>query len=228
MTEVLRAVAISRSYRDGSRLLQILNDVHLSVAEGEQVAILGPSGSGKSTLLHVLAGLLSPDAGEVWVEDQMLTYANASKKARIRNQSMGFVYQFHHLLPEFSAVENVAMPLWISSKLSQREISQKSRHLLKLMGLDERLDHHPHQLSGGEKQRVAVARALIADPAVVLADEPTGNLDSENAEIVLEQLLALKREFNTAFVLVTHDQSTAKLMDRTLWLNDGNLSSEQR
>lgn len=223
MTEVLSASSVSKSFHDGSRTLQILRSVNLTVTSGEQVAILGRSGSGKSTLLHILGGLLSADEGRIVIAGREMSNASATDQGRIRNESMGFVYQFHHLLPEFTALENVAMPLWIRGGSAAQTAKTKALALLEMMDLVQRVKHYPHQLSGGEKQRVAVARALVGNPAVVLGDEITGNLDFENAERVLNLIVSVQRELRTAFVLVTHDQAVALRMDRRLWLDQGGL-----
>ena len=225
MTEVLRAREVCKSFHDGSRTLQILRRVDLTVLRGEQVAILGRSGSGKSTLLHILGGLLSLDDGDVVIDGKEMSRANVAQQGRIRNESMGFVYQFHHLLPEFTALENVAMPLWIRGGAAARGAKQKALTLLEMMALEDRAKHYPHQLSGGEKQRIAVARALVGSPAVVLGDEITGNLDIENAERVLQLIVSVQIDLSTAFVLVTHDQAVARRMDRRLHLDRGELHS---
>ena len=225
MTEVLSAREICKSFHDGSRTLQILRKVDLTVLRGEQVAILGRSGSGKSTLLHILGGLLSLDDGDVVIDGKEMSRANVAQQSRIRNESMGFVYQFHHLLPEFTALENVAMPLWIRGGAAARRAKQKALTLIEMVALEDRAKHYPHQLSGGEKQRVAVARALVGSPAVVLGDEITGNLDIENAERVLQLIVSVQVELSTAFVLVTHDQAVAHRMDRRFHLDRGELHS---
>lgn len=226
MTEVLSAREVCKSFHDGSRTLQILRKVDLMVLRGQQVAILGRSGSGKSTLLHILGGLLSLDEGDVVIDGKDMSRANVAQQSRIRNESMGFVYQFHHLLPEFTALENVAMPLWIRGGSAARGAKQKALTLLEMMALEDRAKHYPHQLSGGEKQRVAVARALVGSPAVVLGDEITGNLDVENAERVLQLIVSVQIELSTAFVLVTHDQAVARRMDRRFHLDRGELHSQ--
>lgn len=222
-TVVVSAKDVYKSFHDGSRTLQILQQVSLTVHRGEQVAILGRSGSGKSTLLHILGGLLRLDEGRVFIAGNEMSRASVADQSRIRNKSMGFVYQFHHLLPEFSALENVAMPLWIRGGIGAKEGRKRALALLELMDLADRAKHYPHQLSGGEKQRVAVARALVGGPAVVLGDEITGNLDGENAEKVLQLIVSVQEELRTAFVLVTHDHAVARRMDRRLWLDRGEL-----
>ncbi len=220
---VISARSVCKSFHDGSRTLQILQQVDLTVQSGEQVVILGRSGSGKSTLLHILGGLLHLDEGEVYVAGKEMSRASVRTQGRIRNESMGFVYQFHHLLPEFTALENVAMPLWIRGGNDAKNAKKKALALLEMMDLVDRAKHYPHQLSGGEKQRVAVARALVGDPAIVLGDEITGNLDLDNAERVLQLIVSVRKELNTAFVLVTHDHAVASQMDRRLWLDRGEL-----
>lgn len=222
-TTVVSAQGVCKSFHDGSRTLQILKQVELTVLSGEQVVILGRSGSGKSTLLHILGGLLRLDDGEVYIAGKEMSRASAGVQGRIRNESMGFVYQFHHLLPEFTALENIAMPLWIRGGKDAKNARTKALALLEMMDLVERAKHYPHQLSGGEKQRVAVARALVGGPAIVLGDEITGNLDIENAERVLQLIVSVRKELNTAFVLVTHDHMVASQMDRRLWLDRGTL-----
>lgn len=222
-TKVVVAENIYKSFHDGSRTLKILQQIGLTVRRGEQVAILGRSGSGKSTLLHILGGLLSLDEGNVYIAGKQMSGASVGEQGRIRNESMGFVYQFHHLLPEFTALENVAMPLWIRGGTGAKHARKKAQELLEMMDLSTRAKHYPHQLSGGEKQRVAVARALVGNPAVVLGDEITGNLDVENAERVLRLIVSVQQELSTAFVLVTHDQAVARRMDRRLWLDRGEL-----
>lgn len=228
MSEILNAQSISKAFSDGNKTLQILTDVNLVVEKGEQIAILGRSGSGKSTLLHVLGGLMSLDSGSVHIEGKNMSDASPSARARIRNESLGFVYQFHHLLPEFSALENVAMPLWLRGGREAKHAREKAQRLLRIMHLGSRTKHYPHQLSGGEKQRVAVARALATEPALVLGDELTGNLDVDNAESVLELISEMRSQFSTAFVIVTHDHSVANRMDRVLWLENSTLCHDAR
>ena len=213
---------IVKHFRQGHTTLEVLNDVSFSVARGERLAIVGRSGSGKSTLLHILAGLADPDAGEVRVAGEVMTGLTPPARARLRNKAMGFVYQFHHLLPEFNALENVAMPLLLGGAKRDQAVAEASA-MLATVGLAERLAHRPAALSGGERQRVAIARALVTEPQVVLADEPTGNLDRHSASDVFALILDLAVRLGTAFVVVTHDEGLAKDLDRALTLEDGSL-----
>jgi lipoprotein-releasing system ATP-binding protein len=213
---------VVKAFRQGPTLLPVLRGVDLTVARGERIAVLGRSGSGKSTLLHILAGLADPDAGDVRIDGALVGPLNPEARARLRNRRMGFVYQFHHLLPEFTAMENVAMPLMLGAH-RVAEARERAVEVLEAVGLGARLDHRPSQLSGGERQRVAIARALVADPAVVLADEPTGNLDQESADQVFTVMLDLAGRRGTAFVVVTHDEDLAKRMQRRAYLTDGHL-----
>ena len=219
----LVAQGVAKDFVQGAERLTVLRGVDLTVAPGERVGIVGRSGAGKSTLLHILAGLSEPDAGSVTVLGQSLTAASRGQRARIRNSTMGFVYQFHHLLPEFSALENVAMPLLVGG-VAFRAATRRAAELLGTVGLAPRAAHRPHELSGGERQRVAVARALAGSPAIVLADEPTGNLDRQSAEGVLAAMAELGRSHGTAFVVVTHDDDIAAQADRALLLVDGTLA----
>ena len=220
----LVARGVAKVFVQGGQRLTVLRRVDLAVAPGERVGIVGRSGAGKSTLLHILAGLSDPDAGTVAVMGHSLTAASRGQRARIRNSRMGFVYQFHHLLPEFSALENVAMPLLVGgARFASATV--RAKELLASVGLAARATHRPHQLSGGERQRVAVARALASSPAIVLADEPTGNLDRRSAEDVLAVMAELGRSNGTAFVIVTHDDNIAAQADRALLLVDGMLKA---
>ena len=219
---VLQCRGLSKSYIQGGEPVDVLSNLFLSVRAGERVAIVGTSGSGKTTLLNLLGGLDDPTEGSVEVMAADLAPMNESKRARWRNQYLGFVYQFHHLLGEFSALENVAMPLLIA-KVSVAEARSRAKNLLTQVGLAHRCDHKPSELSGGERQRVAIARALVTQPACVLMDEPTGNLDPLTAETVLDLLLKLNAELGISFVVVTHEQHVASQMDRVLSLEHGSL-----
>ena len=223
MTEnVLKASGLSRSFREGGTRLEVLKGLDLQIAPGERLAIIGVSGSGKTTLLQLLGGLDSPDSGQVEVDGRDIHALQERDRCELRNRTLGFVYQFHHLLPEFSALENVAMPLLVR-RVGSAEARERARSVLAQVGLEARLSHRPHQLSGGERQRAAVARALVAEPRLVLADEPTGNLDGANAAQVFDLLLALNRARGTSLVVVTHDPRLAARMDRILTLEDGKL-----
>lgn len=224
-SSVLECIDLSKSYHDGTSQIHVLHQLNFSVLPAEMVAIVGNSGSGKSTLLHLLGGLDKPTQGRVFLKNQDIHQLSEEKKCEMRNQCLGFVYQFHHLLPEFSALENVAMPLLIG-QASVAETKERATHLLELVGLKERLSHRLSQLSGGERQRVAIARALVTQPLCVLADEPTGNLDPYNAERVLDLFFNLQQTCKTSVVMVTHDPLIAKRADRVMRIKDGRLLEE--
>lgn len=227
MQPLLACQNVSKHYQEESTKVQVLNAVNCSIHAGEQVAILGSSGSGKSTLLHLLGALDAPTEGRVLFRGDDIFAFSEKQQAAFRNASLGFVYQFHHLLPEFSALENVAMPLLIARQ-SQSQAKIKAQALLERVGLSHRLTHKPAELSGGERQRVAIARALVNEPAVVLADEPTGNLDHKTGESIFALLSELREQLNTSFVVVTHDTDLASRCDRTLSLVDGELTEQTK
>ena len=223
---VLEARQISKIYGSGSDRVEVLNHLDFSVRAGERVAIVGASGTGKSTLLQVLGGLDAPSSGEVWLQGEKFSALNEIAQGIKRNQALGFVYQFHHLLPEFSALDNVAMPLLIR-RVPRHQAREQAAQVLEAVGLAHRLQHAPGELSGGERQRAAIARALVTRPACVLADEPTGNLDRGTAEQVFQVMLNLNQQFNTALVIVTHDPALAARCERQMVLKNRRLEKEK-
>ena len=225
MTTLLRCKNISKFYKEGDQEVQVLKEVSFSMNAGELVAIVGSSGSGKSTLLHTLGGLDQPSSGEVWIQDQSLQKLSANKLASLRNQHLGFVYQFHHLMADFTALENVMMPMLIG-KQNKSEAKDRAEKMLQAVGLSHRITHRPAALSGGERQRVAIARALVNNPDLVLADEPTGNLDQKTTESIFDLIKQLNAEQNIAFLLVTHDLSLAQKLSRRFVMCDGVLREE--
>lgn len=221
-TTVIRCDDVAKTYHDGKLSVAVLKDINLTVERGDQLAIVGASGSGKSTLLHVMGGLDSVSKGQVLVQGQNIHLLNEARRGDLRNEALGFIYQFHHLLAEFTALENVAMPLLIRGE--QPEVAAaRAEEMLGKVGLAHRLQHKPAELSGGERQRTAIARAMVTKPACILADEPTGNLDRKTADNVYQQLLELNQEMGTSLIMVTHDMELAQRMPRILHLVDGSL-----
>lgn len=222
---LLQCDNLCKRYQEGSVQTDVLHNVSFNVGEGEMMAIVGSSGSGKSTLLHLLGGLDTPTSGDVIFSGQPMSKLSSAAKAELRNQKLGFIYQFHHLLPDFTALENVAMPLLIGKK-KPSEINARALEMLNAVGLGHRASHRPSELSGGERQRVAIARALVNNPRLVLADEPTGNLDAKNADSIFKLLGELNQSQGTAFLVVTHDLQLAKRMGRQLEMRDGRLTDQ--
>ncbi len=222
---LLQCDNLCKRYQEGSVQTDVLRNVSFNVAPGEMMAIVGSSGSGKSTLMHLLGGLDTPTSGEVVFNGHALSGMSSAAKAELRNRELGFIYQFHHLLPDFSALENVAMPLLIG-KMAKADAKSKALEMLTAVGLDKRSAHRPSELSGGERQRVAIARALVNNPRLVLADEPTGNLDARNADAIFDLLGELNVRQGTAFLVVTHDLHLAKRLNRQMEMRDGQLSGD--
>lgn len=218
---ILDAKNITKSFTDGKSTVDVIRGLSLQVKAGEFVSIVGSSGSGKSTLLHVLGGLDRPTSGEVFINGARFDTLGEAERGYVRNEHLGFVYQFHHLLPEFTALENVAMPLMLRKSSNFKEVKQQAEYLLERVGLSHRLTHKPGELSGGERQRVALARALVAKPKLMMADEPTGNLDRKTAVKIFELLSELRKEFNMAMLIVTHDEYLAQSADAILHMQDG-------
>ena len=220
--DMLTAHHLSKKYGT----FTVVNDGSLAVANGEIVSIIGPSGAGKSTLLHLIGALDKPDSGSVLIEGTDILQLPSRKQARFRNSHIGFVFQFHHLLPEFSAIENVSVPLWIKG-LGKKEALEKASEMLNVVGLGNRLQNKPSELSGGEQQRVAIARALVPRPSIIMADEPTGNLDSANATALHNLFLQLRDQLGQTFIMITHNDTLAKMTDRTFTMQDGKIVDEQ-
>ncbi|MDR0805750.1 MAG: lipoprotein-releasing ABC transporter ATP-binding protein LolD [Enterobacteriaceae bacterium] len=222
---LLQCIDLCKTYQEGKLKTEVLKNVSFSMVPGELMAIVGSSGSGKSTLLHLLGGLDAPTSGDVIFKGRSLSSMNSAAKAELRNTQLGFIYQFHHLLPDFTALENAAMPLMIGN-VKPAEAEDRARAMLAAVGLEKRAAHRPSELSGGERQRVAIARALVNNPALVLADEPTGNLDQRTADSIFELLGKLNRQQGTAFLVVTHDLKLARRLDRQLEMRDGQLNQQ--
>lgn len=223
--QLVSCTDLHKSYAEGDLHVDVLRGINLQVSRGESIAIMGTSGSGKSTLLHLLGGLDIPNKGKISIVGKNTLNLTDAERGKLRNKSLGFIYQFHHLLPEFSALENVAMPLLISDSCDAESAARSAKELLEKVGLGDRLEHKPGELSGGERQRAAIARALVTQPECVLADEPTGNLDEKTADQVFNLMLELKQDLGTSFIMVTHNQSLAEKMDKTYQLHDGILDA---
>lgn len=221
MSIILEAKNISKIYDEGKIKTTVLSGLDLTVHKGERLAIVGSSGSGKSTLLHLLGGLDTPTTGEVWINGVCVNHLNETQRGKLRNEHLGFIYQFHHLLAEFTATENVAMPLLMRADVSIKDAQKRANDLLEKVGLSHRTHHRPSELSGGERQRVAIARALVTNPSLVLADEPTGNLDDDNAKAVFDLLSELQSTLGMALIMVTHDRGLAGRADRVLEMKSG-------
>jgi len=223
--QTLSCVDLYKSFAEGELQVDVLRGVNLEVSRGESIAIMGTSGSGKSTLLHLLGGLDLPNKGEISIVGKNTLSLSDAERGKLRNESLGFIYQFHHLLPEFTALENVAMPLLISASCDAESAAMSAKELLEKVGLGDRLQHKPGELSGGERQRAAIARAMVTKPECILADEPTGNLDEKTADQVFNLMLELQEDIGTSFIMVTHNQSLAEKMDKTYQLHDGLLET---
>ncbi|MFH1855801.1 MAG: ABC transporter ATP-binding protein [Candidatus Omnitrophota bacterium] len=221
MNDFLRCENLRKSYAEGRTVLDVLKGVDIEIGRGELLGVIGPSGAGKSTLLHLLGGLDEPSAGSVFIDGKNIFKLSRNKRAQLRLKKTGFVFQFYHLLPEFNVLENVMMPLFINRRFSGKKAKEKAIALIEEVGLKERITHKPAELSGGEAQRVAVARALINEPEIVFCDEPTGNLDSETGKKILELLLRFNKEKNVTFVIVSHDDNIVRIAGRTIHIKDG-------
>ncbi len=223
--QIISCTDLYKSFAEGDLKVDVLLGINLEVFRGESIAIMGTSGSGKSTLLHLLGGLDLPNKGEISIVGKNTLDLNDAERGKLRNESLGFIYQFHHLLAEFTALENVAMPLLISDNYDADAAARSAKELLEKVGLGNRLEHKPGELSGGERQRAAIARALVTQPECILADEPTGNLDEKTADQVFNLMLELKKDVGTSFIMVTHNSSLAEKMDKTYQLHDGLLKA---
>lgn len=222
MSEIISCTNLNKTYVDGTNKISVLKDVNFTINPGDRIAIVGPSGSGKSTFLHLLGGLDFPTSGYVAIHGKEWKSLSEKERCKLRNENLGFIYQFHHLLPEFTALENVTMPLLLNN-VDTKEAKERAHKILEEVGLAERKTHKPSQLSGGERQRVAIARALVHRPKCVFADEPTGNLDTNTASNIFKMLLELNENYDTALIVVTHDQELAKKMDKTISLRAGEI-----